>query len=63
MRSAGLKGTMSGSEWKLLMFMSMLSLLVGLAVLGEHLRTDWVAPIGIMLGLFGICLGVVKQRK
>jgi hypothetical protein len=62
MRTTDLKGTISDSERKLLLFMGMLSLLSGLAVLGEHLRTDWLAPVAILVGLFGIGLPLVKRN-
>jgi len=61
MRTAGLKSAISGSESKLLLFLGMCALLVGVATLG---RTDSsFAPLLVLIGLFGVCLGAIKRSR
>lgn len=63
MSMTGFKGTASDVERKFLFLVGMLSLLSGLALLGDHVRTDWVASVAVLIGLFGICLAAVKQKR
>ena len=62
MSTMGLKGTISDSERKAVLFIGMVSLLSGMAVLGAPFTGDQFAPLAIMVGLFGICIGAVKRK-
>lgn len=61
--TSGLKGTMSDSELKILVSLAMLVLLTGLGLGGERLTADWFPSLAIMLGLFGLCLSIVKRAR
>ncbi|HZP24087.1 MAG TPA: hypothetical protein VFB04_11605 [Terriglobales bacterium] len=62
MRNAGLKSAISPSESKLLLFLGMCALLAGMATLaGRH--DGSFAPLLVMIGLFGVCLGAVKRMR
>jgi len=58
----GFKGTISDPERKAVLFIGMTSLLSGMALMGAHFMGDGFGPLATMVGLFGICIGVVKRN-
>jgi hypothetical protein len=62
MRNAGLKSAVSQSESKLLLFLGMCALLAGVATVGGS-HDGSFAPLLVLIGLFGVCLGAVKRMQ
>ena len=63
MKTGAFKAAISDSERKILLLLGMLALLLGVAGLGNHAMSETYAPLAILLGLFGICVGVVKAQR
>jgi len=62
MRNAGFKASISDRERKLLLFLGMCVLLVGMVLLGKPHGGSF-APLVVLIGLFGVSIGVVKQIR
>jgi len=63
MNNAALKGPISELEQKALLFIGMCALLAGMGMLTEHHDSGSLAPLLILVGLFSVCLGMVKRRR
>jgi hypothetical protein len=62
MRDAGFKASIGAAERKLLLFLGMCLLLTGMALLAKSQGGSF-SPFLIMIGLFGVCVGIVKQTR
>jgi len=63
MTKGGLKAAISERERKVLLMLGMIVLLTGLAIMGKRLDIDSIAPLFVLMGLFGVSLGIVKQNR
>ena len=54
------KGTASDVERKFLFMVGVLSLLSGVALRGDHIRTEWSASFSVVMGPLCICLAAFK---
>ena len=62
MRMGGFKDGIAYGERRFIVFIGVLLLLAGLARLTEHANVDGFAALATMIGLFAVCLLVVKRR-
>lgn len=62
MENSGFKVGIFRSERKLLLFLGLCVLLVGIALIGKA-HDGSFAPLVVLIGLFGVCLSVVKQHR
>jgi len=63
MTKGGLKAAIPERERKLVLMVGMLALLTGIAFLGKHVAVDSIAPLLVLIGLFGLGIGTVKQKR
>lgn len=62
MGNSAFKAEISPSERKALLFLGLCALLVGVALVGQA-HDGSFAPLLVLIGLFAVCLGVVKRGR
>ncbi len=63
MKRGGFKAGITDLEKKFLLFLGLCALLAGMGILGQQHDGGSLAPLLILIGLFGVFLSAVKQRR